>query len=259
MAAIAVAGVGLMVVCSSSLAAAMMMGGEEETPDTSAGAGTGATGGSYGILFHHGNYDTANDTYNDGSRAAAAEKGHVYADTTASELPSSFGTCTATMTDTETTYSWTPPASGEVDILVVGGGGGGGTSTAYGSAGGGGGGDVLTTTKTIESTTYTIKVGNGGAPGQDGTQSAFGTDTADPGKKGVDSGSSIGAKGGASGSGLDGGAKETPPSGTSYSARSSGGGGGAGAVGKPGLHPVCQDWFVGGMSGLTGHLKICPN
>jgi hypothetical protein len=34
MAAIAVAGVGLMVVCSSSLAAVMLMGGEEETPDT---------------------------------------------------------------------------------------------------------------------------------------------------------------------------------------------------------------------------------
>jgi hypothetical protein len=34
MAAIAVAGVGLMVVCSSSLAAVMMMGGEEETPTT---------------------------------------------------------------------------------------------------------------------------------------------------------------------------------------------------------------------------------
>ena len=32
MAALAVAGVGLMVVCSSSLAAVMMMGGEEETP-----------------------------------------------------------------------------------------------------------------------------------------------------------------------------------------------------------------------------------
>jgi hypothetical protein len=32
MAAIAVAGVGMMMVCSSSLAAAMMMGGEEETP-----------------------------------------------------------------------------------------------------------------------------------------------------------------------------------------------------------------------------------
>ncbi len=40
MAAIAIAGVGLMVVCSSSLAAVMMMGGEEETPTpltTSAG------------------------------------------------------------------------------------------------------------------------------------------------------------------------------------------------------------------------------
>ena len=34
MAAIAVAGVGMMVVCSSSLAAVMMMGGEEETPAT---------------------------------------------------------------------------------------------------------------------------------------------------------------------------------------------------------------------------------
>ena len=41
MAAIAVAGVGLMVVCSSSLAAVMLMGGEEETSDTGAGAGTG--------------------------------------------------------------------------------------------------------------------------------------------------------------------------------------------------------------------------
>jgi hypothetical protein len=34
MAAIAVAGVGMMMVCSSSLAAVMMMGGEEETPTT---------------------------------------------------------------------------------------------------------------------------------------------------------------------------------------------------------------------------------
>ena len=34
MAAIAVAGVGMMMVCSSSLAAAMMMGGEEDTPTT---------------------------------------------------------------------------------------------------------------------------------------------------------------------------------------------------------------------------------
>jgi hypothetical protein len=39
MAALAVAGVGLMVVCSSSLAAVMMMGGEEETPATTTTAG----------------------------------------------------------------------------------------------------------------------------------------------------------------------------------------------------------------------------
>jgi hypothetical protein len=42
MAAIAVAGVGLMVVCSSSLAAVMMMGGEEDTPTTTTPAGPAA-------------------------------------------------------------------------------------------------------------------------------------------------------------------------------------------------------------------------
>src|SRR6056300_1760973 len=45
MAAIAAAGVGLMVVCSSSLAAAMMMGGEEETPVSGSGAGDGSGAG----------------------------------------------------------------------------------------------------------------------------------------------------------------------------------------------------------------------
>ena len=43
MAAIAVAGVGLMVVCSSSLAAVMMMGGEEETPAPAATTATTPT------------------------------------------------------------------------------------------------------------------------------------------------------------------------------------------------------------------------
>ena len=49
MAAIAAAGVGLMVVCSSSSAAMMMMGGSEETPaatSTAAGAGAGAGAGT---------------------------------------------------------------------------------------------------------------------------------------------------------------------------------------------------------------------
>ena len=42
MAAIAVAGVGLMVICSSSLAAVMMMRGEEDTPTPETGAGPAA-------------------------------------------------------------------------------------------------------------------------------------------------------------------------------------------------------------------------
>ena len=41
MAAVAVAGVGRMVVCSSSLAAVMMMGGEEETPTPTTGSSAG--------------------------------------------------------------------------------------------------------------------------------------------------------------------------------------------------------------------------
>jgi transcription elongation factor len=55
MAAIAVAGVGLMVVCSSSLAAVMMMGGEEETPATTTSAGPTAPtipSGQYVKLVH---------------------------------------------------------------------------------------------------------------------------------------------------------------------------------------------------------------
>jgi hypothetical protein len=48
MAAVAIAGVGLMVVCSSSLATVMLMGGEEETPTTttttSAQSAAGPTG-----------------------------------------------------------------------------------------------------------------------------------------------------------------------------------------------------------------------
>jgi hypothetical protein len=61
MAAIAVAGVGMMVVCSSSLAAVMMMGGEEETPATTTTAGPAAgptlPSGQYVQLEHTIAYD----------------------------------------------------------------------------------------------------------------------------------------------------------------------------------------------------------
>jgi hypothetical protein len=46
MAAIAIAGVGLMVVCSSSLAAVMMMGGDEDTPATTPTTSAGPSGPS---------------------------------------------------------------------------------------------------------------------------------------------------------------------------------------------------------------------
>jgi len=46
MAAIAVAGVGLMMVCCSSSVAALMMGGSEETPAAPVAAGAGADTGS---------------------------------------------------------------------------------------------------------------------------------------------------------------------------------------------------------------------
>ena len=53
MAAIAVAGVGMMMVCSSSLAAVMLMGGEEETPTPPAGpAAPTIPSGQYVKLVH---------------------------------------------------------------------------------------------------------------------------------------------------------------------------------------------------------------
>ena len=50
MAAIAVAGVGMMMVCSSSLAAVMLMGGDDDSSGAGAGAGAGA-GGSDGFTY----------------------------------------------------------------------------------------------------------------------------------------------------------------------------------------------------------------
>ena len=64
MAAIAVAGVGLMVVCSSSVAAAMMMGGEKEDPIVATKAATTPTeptlpSGQYVKLVHTVGQDTS--------------------------------------------------------------------------------------------------------------------------------------------------------------------------------------------------------
>ena len=76
MAAIAIAGVGLMVVCSSSLAAVMMMGGEEETPTPPAGP-TAPTipSGQYVRLEQTIAYD-ASATRDDGTTAGNNDDKH---------------------------------------------------------------------------------------------------------------------------------------------------------------------------------------
>jgi len=110
------------------------------------------------LSFHYGNFD---NSYGDQSRKKAAENGRIYSDTTSSELPSVFGSISGTSTASgQTTYTWTPPSSMTSDVLVVAGGGGGG---AWVGGGGGAGGFKEVKDITLSSSTsYTIKVGNGG-------------------------------------------------------------------------------------------------
>ena len=90
MAAIAVAGVGLMMVCCSSSSAAMMMGGSEETPATGAGAGAGAGA------------DTPDETFTIPTEADSLSEcyGARYTD-----LRATFGTDKAALDGHYTTYT----------------------------------------------------------------------------------------------------------------------------------------------------------
>jgi hypothetical protein len=73
------------------------------------------------LAFHYGNFD---NHYGDGTRASAAKNGRIYADTLTSEIPSHYGTFTMSGTASgQTTYSWTPKAVGQADVLVIAGGG----------------------------------------------------------------------------------------------------------------------------------------
>ena len=87
------------------------------------------------LAFHHGNFD---DAYGDGTVAAAAVNGHVYADTAPGTY--SWGTLdSASSTSDDTTYKWTPASEMTADVLMVAGGGGGGGP----NGGGGGAGGLL--------------------------------------------------------------------------------------------------------------------
>ena len=109
------------------------------------------------LAFHHGNFD---DAYADGSVAAAASNGHVYADTAPGTY--SWGTLDSapTSTATGTTYKWTPSKALAASVLVVAGGGAGAYRAA--NSGGGGAGGFISEQISISSSQQTIVVGNGG-------------------------------------------------------------------------------------------------
>jgi len=113
------------------------------------------------LAFHYGNFD---NHYGDDTRANAAKNGRIYSDTLTSEIPGEYGTFTMSGTASgQTTYSWTPTTTGQADVLIVAGGGGGGGTIG---GGGGAGGLIYKTGQAINPTSsYTIKVGDGGQGG----------------------------------------------------------------------------------------------
>lgn len=140
-----------------------------------------------------------------------------------------------------------------VDFLLVGGGGGGnaGAQGANVAGGGGGGGGFVTGSGIIGKTTYTVKVGAGGAGTtffsrmNSGTASSFigsangGGGGAPSARQGANGGSGGGgganpsSTGGAGGDGVSG-EGNNGGSGVSSSANAGGGGGGAGGTGSNG-------------------------
>src|SRR6056300_415976 len=116
------------------------------------------------LAFHYGNFD---DAYGDGTVGAAAANGRVYGNTVPATLPAKFGSIgTPSTASGQTTYSWTPPSTSmKANVLVVAGGGSGGNNKVGSyeiGGGGGGGGLVYATDQTLNSTSYTIVVGQGG-------------------------------------------------------------------------------------------------
>ena len=147
------------------------------------------------IAFHYGNFSSTYYGGEDATVADAAANGRVYADTVPTTLlPLKFGSIgTPTTASGQTTYTWTPPnTTRSANVLVVAGGGGGGGVIG---GGGGAGGVVYKTEQTLNSASYTIKVGQGGTGGN-GWNTA--TQGGTPGKDSV-FGSYTSAKGGGGG------------------------------------------------------------
>lgn len=162
------------------------------------------------------------------------------------------------------------PADYEFSALVVAGGGGGsgGDSIRDGGGGGGGGGfKANTSLGLLESTSYTITIGAGGAGGvleagtggADGSDSSIGTTLVSDGGGGggdVDSNGNTGGSGGGGGeeggSGGSGTAGQGNAGGDSASDNAAGGGGGAGASGSNGSAGDGGNGGNGSASTITG-------
>ena len=213
------------------------------------------------IAFHYGNFDNA---YGDGTVAAAAANGRVYADTT---LPLEFGSIgTPTTASGQTTYTWTPPnATRPANVLLVAGGGGGGGRSG---GGGGAGGLIYQPNQTLNSASYTIVVGQGGTGGAgSGTfgtngknSTGFGVTAIGGGGGASDPGVGTGLAGGSGGGGRYGGGGGTGTTGqgnngggsTGISTYNGGGGGGAGSIGETGTTTDIGDGGAGLFVGVFG-------
>jgi len=208
------------------------------------------------LVFHYGNFD---NHYGDDTRAKSAKNGHIYSDTLTSEIPDEYGTFTMSGTTSgQTTYSWTPTATGQADVLIVAGGGG----TREFCGGGGAGGLIYKPNQILNTSSYTIKVGDGGAGTRltavDGYNSSAFSYTATGGGRGASSNESIttGYNGG-SGGGM-GPRNKNPGLGTSgqgndggggrpgYTSGNDGGSGGGGGAGVPGTYGGTR---IGGSGG----------
>ncbi len=171
--------------------------------------------------------------------------------------------------------TFTPTQSIIADILVVaGGGGGGGHTGGNGNGGGGAGGLLVYTSQSLTATGYTCTVGNGGAAGQLGVNSAaggnsqFGALTASVGGgRGASGGTSPNASGtGGSGGGGQGSNEQTfisgstgtsgqgNPGGSGIGGYFAGGGGGGGAGGS-GANGTANAGGAGGVGATSSFIN----
>ena len=191
--------------------------------------------------------------------------------TTSTTTTSTTTTSTTTTTAAPTTTTTTTCVPGAVifDYLIVAGGGAGGGDNGAG----GGAGGFISGSGCLPQSTYIVKVGNGGAPGNNGQTSSFNNSVAIGGGLGAintQNANSGGSGGGASylggasgagtfGQGFKGGERGSQANGGGGGASQSGQNGGAiydGAPGGAGLPWVDGNYYAGGGGGAALYLVM---